>query len=90
MLGLITNMKLKYKIFLGFSLVSILFITVAIFSFIANTSIKNEAYILKDRSYTNLQLAQGLLSDFKYIGDHLANAGTFQDMNKLSNPFFQQ
>ena len=84
MLGLITNMKLKYKIFLGFSLVSILFITVAIFSFIANTSIKNEAYILKDRSYTNLQLAQGLLSDFKYIGDHLANAGTFQDMNKLS------
>lgn len=84
MVNFMNHLKIKHKILLSFSLISILLIAVAIFSFIASRSIQRQSYILKNNSYITSQYAQTLTSDFKYIGEQFSNAGAFSDMNKLS------
>lgn len=84
MFNLLNYLKIKHKILLSFSLISFLFIVVAMFSFIASRSIQKQSYVLKNQAYIALQHAQLLISDFKYIGEQFSNAGTFLDANKLS------
>ena len=84
MLNFTNHLKIKHKILLSFCFISLLFIIIAMFSFIASSHIRRQASFLKDKSYVGLQLAQSLSSDFKYIGEEFSNAGAFSDMNKLS------
>lgn len=84
MSGFSGQLRIKHKIMLSFSIIAILLIATAIFSFIANRDIRKESYFLKDKVYINLQNVKNLQTDFKYIGEQFSNAGAFSDTEKLA------
>lgn len=77
-------MKIKYKILLSFSIIAILLIATAIYSFISNRSILNESNFLNNTVYADLNNARTLIEDFKSIRDQFSNAGALSDSRRLS------
>src|SRR4030067_2871307 len=76
---LLNSLRIKQKIFLSFCLISLLFVFTAMFSFITSRNIQKQSIALRNSTYITLQHAQILMSEFKAIGDHFSNAGTFSD-----------
>ena len=73
------SLRIKQKIFLSFCLISLLFVFTAVFSFITSRNIQKQSAELRNSTYITLQQAQILTTEFKAIGDHFSNAGTFSD-----------
>lgn len=80
----INSLKIKQKIFLSFCLISILFVIIAVFSFIADRNIQKQSSILRNTTYITLQHSHILISEFKAIGDKFSNAGVSQNAGILS------
>src|SRR3989304_10379352 len=73
------SLRIKQKIFLSFCLISLLFVFTAVFSFVTSRNIQKQSAELRNSTYITLQHAQILTTEFKAIGDHFSNAGTFSD-----------
>ncbi|MDD5435000.1 MAG: methyl-accepting chemotaxis protein, partial [Nitrospira sp.] len=84
MSGLSKRLKIKHKILLSFSIIAILLIATAIFSFIDSKYIVKESAFLKNNAFTNLQNAKSLMEDAKVIGDQFSNTGAGSDTVRLT------
>src|SRR3989304_8866092 len=73
------SLRIKQKIFVCFCIISLLFVFTAAFSFVTSRNIQKQSVTLRNSTYITLQNAQILMSEFKAIGDHFSNAGTFAD-----------
>ena len=80
----INSLKIKQKIFLSFCLLSILFVSTAVFSFIAGRNIQKQSSILRNITYITLQHSHILIAEFKAVGDKFSNAGVTQNAGILS------
>ncbi len=80
----LNSLRIKQKIFISFCIVSLLFVFTAIFSFVTSKNIQKQSFVLRNSTYITLQHAQILTTEFKAIGDHFSNAGTFSDTGILA------
>ena len=76
---LLQSLRIKQKIFICFCIISLLFVFTAVFSFVTSRNIQKQSYVLRNSTYLTLNHAQILTTEFKAIGDHFSNAGTFSD-----------
>ncbi|MCC7202966.1 MAG: HAMP domain-containing protein [Nitrospirae bacterium] len=75
----LNSLRIRQKIYLGFCILSLLFVSTTLFSFISNKAIQRHSHELRNRDYLRLEHTHILLSEFQAIVGYYSNTAGSAD-----------